>query len=233
MRIAVIPARGGSKRIPLKNIKKFIDKPIIAWSIKAALDSECFDKVIVSTDNKEIANVSRYYGAEVPFIRPNELSDDFIGTTPVMQHATQWLIQEGISVEFLCCIYATAPFLDPSWIADAWDKIFNSKSNYVFSVTSYPFPIQRALKIKDNGSINMLNNDFSTSRSQDLEDYWHDAGQFYWGKKDAWLDQKPILNKNSMPYILPRYRVQDIDTEEDWIQAEIMMKVLKNIDEKI
>lgn len=220
MRIAVIPARGGSKRIPRKNIKLFHGKPMIAWSIEAALNSACFDRVIVSTDDEEIAAISVQYGADAPFMRPKNLSDDFTGTIPVINHAITWLRESGIDVDNVCCIYATAPFILPEDLQRGLQALKETNVSYAFAVTSYAFPIQRALRMTDGGRVEMLNPENFSVRSQDLEEAWHDAGQFYWGKASAWLSEEPLFSEVSVPILLPRHRVQDIDTPEDWVRAE-------------
>ena len=226
MNIAVIPARGGSKRIPRKNIKLFCGKPMIAWSIEAALNSECFEQVIVSTDDEEIASIAQNYGADVPFVRPKNLADDHTGTNPVIAHAIEWLNSQGLNPNLICCIYATAPFICLSDIQAGLDLIEEKNCDYVFSVTSFAFPIQRALKFEDDGKLGMFYPSNFYTRSQDLEESFHDAGQFYWGKTKVWLEGKPVFLANSLPIRLPRYRVQDIDTLEDWQHAEKMMEVL-------
>jgi pseudaminic acid cytidylyltransferase len=231
MKLAVIPARGGSKRIPRKNIKLFGGKPMIAWSIETALQSRCFDYVLVTTDDDEIAEVAQAYGAEVPFIRPAHLSDDHTSTIPVIAHSIQQLqTQNGIAVTDVCCIYATAPFLKETDLTLGLQMLKNTNTNYVFSVTSYPFPIQRAIRINLNQRVEMFQEEYLNIRSQDLEDAWHDAGQFYWGKAQAWLSGAPIFGSNSAAVILPRYRVQDIDTLEDWKRAELMFKALNSLE---
>lgn len=227
MRLAVIPARGGSKRIPRKNIKMFCGKPMIAWSIEAALQSGCFDQVIVSTDDAEIAEVARQCGAQVPFMRPAALSDDHTGTTAVVAHAVNWLTAQGKTPEQVCCLYATAPFVMADDIRRGLDILTDTGCDYAFSVTSYAFPIQRAIRITGQSRVEMFNPEYFNTRSQDLEEAWHDAGQFYWGRADAWLNDKPIFSQAAAPVILPRHRVQDIDTQEDWLRAEWMFKALQ------
>lgn len=222
MRLAVIPARGGSKRIPRKNIKPFCGKPMIAWSIEAALKSNCFDQVIVSTDNAEIAEAARAYGASVPFMRPAELSDDHTGTIPVIGHAIEWFQKHGDAPEQVCCIYATAPFVRVQDIQQGLRVLEQAGSDYAFSVTSYVSPIQRALRLTSKGRVEMFHPELFNTRSQDLEEAYHDAGQFYWGQASAWLAGKPIFSPDAAPVILPRHRVQDIDTPEDWMRAEWM-----------
>lgn len=227
MRLAVIPARGGSKRIPRKNIKEFCGKPIIAWSIETAIKSGCFDRVIVSTDDEEIANIARKWGAEVPFVRPKELSDDYVGTTAVVRHAIEWFNNQGVVFEYVCCIYATAPFIKEEDIQQGFEILKNCGSYYTFTVTSYPFPIQRAVKITNNGRLEMFQPEHSTTRSQDLEEAYHDAGQFYWGISEAWIEEQTLFSHQAAPIILPRHRVQDIDTYEDWVRAEFMFHLLQ------
>lgn len=229
MNIAVIPARGGSKRIPRKNVKKFCGKPIIAWSIEAALQSELFDRVIVSTDDGEIAEVAADWGAEVPFMRPAALADDHTGTVPVIRHATDDCLRQGVAVDRVCCLYATAPFITPEDLRRGLDILMTTGSDYAFSVTGYPFPIQRAIRLTPQGRVEMLHPEEFNTRSQDLEEAFHDAGQFYWGQVKAWLEETPIFSPRASAVLLPRYRVQDIDTPEDWLRAEWMFKAWKKM----
>lgn len=224
MRLAVIPARGGSKRIPRKNIKLFGGLPMIAWSIQAAIQSKCFDRIIVSTDDTEIAQVAQAHGAEVPFVRPPELSDDHTGTIPVIAHAIEWLNAHGSLASQVCCIYATAPFIQASDLQRGLDVLHSSGADYAFSVTTYAFPIQRAIRITPEQRVQMFQPEHFTTRSQDLEEAWHDAGQFYWGKAQAWKAFKPLFSADAAPVALPRHRVQDIDTPEDWLRAEWLFK---------
>lgn len=224
MRLAVIPARGGSKRIPRKNIREFCGKPIIAWSIEAAFQSKCFDQVIVSTDDPEIADVARRFGAEVPFLRPAELADDYTGTAAVVRHAIEWFEENEVTYEEVCCIYATAPFIRAEDIRSGLEILHSGNADYAFTVTSFPFPIQRAVKITSSGRIEMFYPEYYNARSQDLEEAFHDAGQFYWGKSSTWKEGTLMFSDKTVPIILPRYRVQDIDTLEDWDRAEMMFK---------
>lgn len=226
MRLCVIPARSGSKRIPRKNIKEFCGKPMIAWSIEAAISSDCFDRIVVSTDDDEIADVAKTYGADVPFMRPAVLADDYAGTTPVIAHAIQWHIDHDEKPDHVCCVYATAPFIQPEDINRGLDLLLSSEANFAFSVTSYAFPIQRAIRVTDNKRVEMFQPEHFSTRSQDLEEAWHDAGQFYWGNNLAWLEEKKLFSGNAAPVILPRHRVQDIDTQEDWVRAELMFSAL-------
>jgi len=227
MKLAVIPARGGSKRIPRKNIKLFCGKPIIEWSIEAAQKSGCFDQVVVSTDDAEIAEVARQCGAQVPFMRPADLSDDQTGTTAVVAHTIGWFSAQGKQPEQVCCLYATAPFVSPDDLRRGLDVLTKTGSDYAFSVTSYAFPIQRAIRINEASRVEMFNPEYFNTRSQDLEEAFHDAGQFYWGRADAWSQGRMIFSLAATPVLLPRHRVQDIDTLEDWIRAEWMFKALQ------
>ena len=226
-KVAIIPARGGSKRIPRKNIRPFMGRPMIGYSIQAALDCGLFDRVIVSTDDEEIAEVSRSLGAQTPFMRPADLSNDHAGTGAVIVHALQWLIDHGQPADACCCIYATAPLLDPERLKEGWDKLQQPGKRFAFSVTSYAFPIQRALKQTTDGSVEMFWPENLMKRSQDLELAYHDAAQFYWGWTDAFLKGEVTFSPISAPVILPRTEVVDIDTPEDWEVAELTYKVLK------
>jgi len=225
--VAIIPARGGSKRIPRKNIKDFYGEPLIAYSIKTALESNIFDKVVVSTDDSEISNIAKKYGADI-VQRPDELADDYTGTGDVIDHAIKYLKDEGEEFDFVCTIYATAPFLQSRYLKEGFEKLKDSDAINAFSATSMPFPIQRTFKLDDSGRCEMFTPQYYNARSQDLEEAYQDAGQFYWSK----IGQKSneiFFGKDSIPIILPRYLVQDIDTLEDWRRAEIMYKVLEEM----
>ena len=226
MKLAVIPARGGSKRIPRKNIKPFFGRPIIAWSIEAARASGCFDRVIVSTDDVEIAQVARDVGAEVPFMRPAELSDDHAGTIAVVRHAIEWQAASGPAPSQVCCIYATAPFLLAEDVQQGLAELVRSGADFAFSVTAYPSPIQRAIRIDPTGRVSMFDPEQFKTRSQDLEPAYHDAAQFYWGRTSAWLSAVTLFGPASAAVVLPPHRVQDIDTPDDWVRAEWMFKAL-------
>jgi N-acylneuraminate cytidylyltransferase len=226
MRVCVIPARGGSKRIPNKNIRDFCGKPIIAWSIETALASECFDEVLVSTDDEDIAAVARSAGATVPFMRPDSLADDFTGTVAVISHAINWVADNWESPDYACCLYATAPFVRPEDIRFGLEKIIQEQADYVFSVATFESPIQRAFRINNDSRVEMMYPEHLNSRSQDLEEAYYNAGQFYWGSGDAWCSGKRVLSGNSCPIVVPRGRVQDIDTLEDWEHAELLFNWL-------
>lgn len=227
MNIAIIPARGGSKRIPRKNIKEFHGKPMIAYSIETALNSGCFDKVIVSTDDAEIAEVAKKYGAEVPFMRPANIADDYATTLDVIKHAIEFTEQQAWGVNNVCCIYATAPFLIPEFIQKGLQELTKNTINYAFGATSFPFPIQRAIKLNSEQCVEMFQPEHLNTRSQDLEEAYHDAGQFYWGTAGAFSNGKPFFSLESKAILLPRKRVQDIDTPEDWELAEALYKALQ------
>lgn len=224
--IAIIPARGGSKRIPKKNIKIFWGKPLIAYSIEAALKSELFDKVVVSTDSKEIANIALKYGAQIQ-MRPKELSDDFTGTWDVIEYVLKTLKDRGEVYEYACTIYATAPFLQKKFLLEGLEKLKNSNACRAFSVTSMPFPVQRTFKIA-NDRCEMFWPENYNKRSQNLEDGYQDAGQFYWEKIGCKSDDI-FFGKDSIPIVLPRHLVQDIDTPEDLQRAEVIYEVLQKM----
>jgi len=230
MKIAVIPARGGSKRIPRKNIKVFCGKPMIAWSIEAARASGLFDQIIVSTDDAEIATVAKAYGAHVPFMRPEDLANDHAGTIPVIAHATHWLEAAGQAPSAVCCIYAAAPFVQPADLKQGLEILDSGPWEYVFSATSFGFPIFRSFKRHADGSVEMFFPQHFETRSQDLPEAFHDAGQFYWGRPGAWTGNKRIFDRWSNAVMLPRWRVQDIDCAEDWERAEVLMKLLRQQD---
>lgn len=227
MKVAVIPARGGSKRIPRKNIKSFAGRPIISYSIEQALRCALFDRILVSTDDDEIAEVARRCGAETPFLRPRELADDFSGTNDVVKHALRWLKEHGEEATHACCIYATAPFLQAEFLTQGYLELVQSDRSYAFSVTTFPFPVQRALRITAQGRVDAMDRSHIFTRSQDLEEAYHDAGQFYWGTAHAFLSDTVIFSAASIPIILPRHLVQDIDTPEDWERAELMFQAWK------
>jgi len=225
--IAVIPARGGSKRIPRKNIKPFCGKPMIAWSIEAARSAQVFDTILVSTDDEEIASVAESSGAEAPFRRPGELANDHAPTLPVVAHAIRWFEEHRGPVTCACCIFATAPFLEPRFLREGLDLLqAKPDAEFAFSVTSYAFTIFRSLKRNRDGTVAMFWPEHELTRSQGLPEAWHDAGQFCWGRKEAFLTRRGAFSARSYPVVLPRYLVQDIDTPEDWENAERMHAAL-------
>ena len=222
MNIAVIPARGGSKRIPRKNIKEFCGKPMIAWPIEVAKESGLFEQIIISTDDEEIAEVAKSYGAEVPFIRPNELSDDFTGTTEVIAHAVSWMQEGGLKPDAICCIYATSVFFTIKDINKGFEALNTCDWQYAFSVTDFESPIFRSFKENSNGGVEMFFPEHFEKRSQDLPIALHDAAQFYWGKPNAWFEKLNLFENHSFPVKLPRWRIQDIDNADDWKRAELL-----------
>jgi pseudaminic acid cytidylyltransferase len=227
-KVAIIPARGGSKRIPRKNIKTFAGQPIIAYSINAAITSNLFDRIILSTDSEQIAEVGSSYGAEVPFMRPAELSDDFTGTAEVLIHSLNWLTENDKFYPYFCCIYPTAPFLEKEYLVKGFNILRKNNATSAFSVTSFPYPIFRALKIEANNRIKMFWPEHLHSRSNDLPDAYHDAGQFYWCDTKKFLKEKIVFSSDSVPVVLPRNLVQDIDTHEDWETAEKLYRAFKS-----
>lgn len=224
---AIITARGGSKRIPGKNIRHFLGKPIIAYSIETALACGRFDRVVVSTDDAAIAEVARDYGAETPFVRPPELSDDHTGTMPVVRHAIQWLLDHGEPLTHACCLYPTAPFLTSDILAEAYATLTRLDKDYAFSVARFRYPIQRALKKTPCGGVEPFHPEYIPCRSQDLEPAFHDAGQFYWGTVEAFLENRPVFSDKAAPIVLPDHIVQDIDDEADWHRAELMYRAIQ------
>jgi N-acylneuraminate cytidylyltransferase len=220
VKVAVIPARGGSKRIPRKNIRPFAGKPMIAHAIGEALESGLFDRVIVSTDDVEIAAVARQSGAEVPFMRPASISDDHAGTGAVIAHAVNFLTEQGTALAAVCCIYPTAPFIRAEDLRAALALFESRELDYVFAATTFAYPIFRSFLESEHGGVRMVFPDRYETRSQDLPEALHDAGQFYWGRPSAWLEQRKVFDKASAVVRIPRWRVQDIDTEEDWARAE-------------
>lgn len=227
MNIAIIPARGGSKRIPRKNIKLFSDKPMIAHAITAAKDSRLFEHIVVSTDDEEISAIAREWGAETPFIRPAELSDDHTATVPVVAHAIQACHDFGWKFDNVCCIYPGVPFIQTEDLNGALIQLIKNKTDYSFPVTEFPSAIQRALKRDDCGKMQPFYPQYEAVRTQDLEVAYHDAGQFYWGTEEAWLKNTKI-HSGGHGYLIPSWRVIDIDTPEDWHRAEIMYQAFQN-----
>ncbi len=226
MIVAVITARGGSKRIPGKNIKLFFGRPMLAWPIQAALDSGIFDRVIVSTDSEEIASVAVECGAEVPFMRPEELSDDHTPTAPVFLHALEWLGQHGPKPEYACCIYPTAPFLKAEYLIQGLEAVRGEHAPSALSVTSFDFPVLRGFKVCEDGTVAFNWPEYELVRSQDLPEFYHDAGQFYWVDVKCFEKEKRLIMPGTRPVVLPRKLVQDIDTGEDWEASELMAQVL-------
>ncbi|MCD1588406.1 pseudaminic acid cytidylyltransferase [Halomonas sp. IOP_14] len=221
MNIAIIPARGGSKRIPRKNIKFFHGRPMIYYSIKVAQESKLFDHIIVSTDDDEIANIAASYGAEVPFKRPNNLASDTTPTVPVMSHAVQACNELGLHADFFCCIYPCSPFILKSDFVAGLEEIKKKRADFVYPVTEFSHPIQRSMFRSEKGEMEFLYPEYELTRTQDLPVTYHDAGQFYWGKKNAWLGMKR-MHSEGVGLVIPNWRVIDIDNYDDWKRAELM-----------
>jgi len=219
MNIAIIPARGGSKRIPRKNIRDFHGQPMIAWPIAAARASGLFDRIIVSTDDDEIAKIAREAGAETPFIRPLELADDHSGTTDVIVHALSRAAEAGWDIEAACCIYATAAFVLPDDLV-AGRKLLSEQCDFAFPAVRYGHPPQRGFTDSGNGSPQFTQPEHRGTRTQDLPPVFHDSGQFYWGMRDAWLEKRPFFSDRTRFLEMPEWRAVDIDRPEDWERAE-------------
>ena len=226
MNICILPARGGSKRIPRKNIRPFLGRPMIAWPISAALESGCFSRVIVSTDDDEIASIAKEHGAEAPFVRPASLSNDFATTIDVVRHAIDWLADAGYYMpRAVCCLYAAAPFATPEDLRAG--EVALRDAAFVVPVTRFSHPVQRALRVSAAGRLEMIDPSNRLIRTQDLEPTYHDTGQFYWGLTEAWSNDRAGFGPNCAPLIFPRYRVEDIDTEEHWTRAELLFRMLR------
>ncbi len=226
MNVCIIPARGGSKRIIKKNIKNFCGKPIISYPIYEAIKSKLFDRVIVSTDNEEIQQIAKRHGAEVPFTRPSEISDDYTSTIEVIKHGIEF-IQEKEKINYVCCLYPTAVFIKSKDLIDGKNFLeSNHSSSILLTAKKYSHPLKRSFFINENGKSETLFDEYLNSRTQDLDDFYHDAGQFYYGKSSEWLKISNLIN-NDIPFILPYWRVHDIDTLEDWKRAELIFKILE------
>lgn len=229
--VAVIPARGGSKRIPRKNIRPFRGVPLLGRTIALLRTAELFDRIVVSTDDEEIATVAVAAGAEVPFLRPAELADDHAGTRPVIVHAIEALEDHGADrIGALCTVYPAAVFVHAEDLRQAYQRLVeHDHAPFVFSAAAFPAPIQRAVRERPDGTAQMLWAEHRTTRSQDLEPAYHDAGQFYWGRRDAWFGRGSVLEAGSLMHVLPHWRVQDIDTPDDWVRAELVHRMLDEL----
>lgn len=226
MNIAIIPARGGSKRIPRKNIKMFAGKPMIAHAIIIAKSSGLFDHVVVSTDDPEITAIAREWGAETPFVRPDELANDYTATVPVIAHGIQACRDSGWVFDYVCCIYPGVPFLQIRDLQSALEFLMKGDCDYSFPITEFPSSIQRALRRTDGGKMLPFYPQYEQTRTQDLETAYHDAGQFYWGRAEAWL-HNPKIHSSGVGYVVPNWRVVDIDTPEDWVRAENLIQAFQ------
>lgn len=225
--LAVIPARGGSKRIPRKNIRPFLGVPLLARTVTLLRQADVFERVVVSTDDDEVAAVAADAGAEVPFRRPRELADDMTGTLPVVAHAVRTIDELGKGAPLVCCVYPAAVLATAQDLRTALRMLQEPGVDYVFTCNSFGYPIQRALRRTASGGCEMFWPRHRETRSQDLEPAFHDAGQFYCGRREAWLEQRPLFTPASRMLVLPRHRVQDIDTPEDWQRAELLFQLLQ------
>ncbi len=232
MNIAIIPARSASKRIPGKSIKIFCGKPMIAYAISAAKESALFEHIVVSTDDEEIAQISNEWCAETPFLRPVELANDYTATVPVIAHAVAVCRDLGWKFDNVCCIYPGVPLIQIDDLTSALGRVVESKADYCFPVAEYPSAIQRALKRLSNGELQPFYAEFEKIRTQDLELAYYDAGQFYWGRADAWLSN-PNIHIGGLGYVIPSWRAVDIDTPEDWMRAELIYHSIINKATKI
>jgi N-acylneuraminate cytidylyltransferase len=220
MKLCVIPARGGSKRIPRKNIKPFAGLPMLVHSLRAAQASGCFDRILISSDDPEILACGAAYGAE-SLVRPAELADDHTPTIPVIRHAIEVSRNQGQAPDAVCCIYATAPFIRADDLQRGAARLAVGDMDFAFTATSFGFPVFRGF-LREGEGVRMLYPEHFGTRSQDLPEVFHDAGQFYWGTPEAWLSATTLFGPRSAPILLPRWQVQDIDTPEDWQRAELM-----------
>jgi N-acylneuraminate cytidylyltransferase len=225
--MAIIPARGGSKRIPRKNIRPFCGIPLLARTIELLKPTGLFGRIIVSTDDDEIAAVAIRAGAEVPFRRPESLADDRAATAPVIEHAVRALADAGFAPEYVCCVYPAAVLTTGEDLSAALAMLREQTCDYVFAATDFQASIHRALRMTPGGGVAMYWPEFEQARSQDLEPAYHDAGQFYWGRREAWLGRRPIYSAHSRMLLLPHHRVQDIDTEQDWARAEMIYEMTR------
>ena len=224
MNIAIIPARSGSKRIPNKNIKKFHGKPIISFSIAKAIQSKLFDEIVVSTDSKKIADIAIKFGAKIPFLRPKSISDDKTRITEVIKHTLSWYAKKNINFSYACCIYAANPLLELDYLKKGYNELIKSNKEYSLSITKYNHPVQRSMFINKYGNIQPFNKRNIKSRTQDLKEAYHDAGQFIWGKSQAFLKSVEPLSSRSLPIIIPSYKVSDLDDFEDFKRTEIIYR---------
>ncbi len=225
MTIAVIPARGGSKRIPRKNIRDFCGKPMLVRTIQTVSASGLFEHVVVSTDDTEITRLANENGAETPFLRPQNLADDRTPTVPVISHAVSMMHENGLEAEFVCCIYPCNPFLQAQDLLAAFKLLQEQKADFVYPVTEYAHPVQRAMRRLADGRMEFLNSEHELTRTQDFEPLYHDAGQFYWGTASAWLAQKR-MHTDGIGMTIPSWRVVDIDSEDDWRRAELLFETI-------
>jgi pseudaminic acid cytidylyltransferase len=225
MKIAIIPARGGSKRIPKKNIKDFCGKPMIVWAIEKAIKSNCFDEIIVTTDDTEIMETANEHGAKTPFKRSKKLSDDHTITVPVIANALLECEALGWNIDYACCIYPCSPFIETEDLKLSFEKMIAGNYKFIYPITEYKHPIQRSIKFNKNNMVEFKFPEYELTRTQDLEKLYHDTGQFYWGTRGAWIENGR-MHIDGTAYVIPSWRVVDIDNEDDWIRAELMHKTI-------
>ena len=223
--LAIIPARGGSKRIPKKNIKQFFGVPIIAYSIKAAKDSGLFDEIMVSTDDTEIAKLAQSFGAKIPFMRSKINADDIATVADAVIEVLKYYSSKGEIPKNICCLFPTAPLIKHSSLIEAYQMLSDEDCDSIVSVQKFSYPIQRAINLNDKGYIEMIYPEFSRTRSQDLPALYHDAGQFYWAKTHRFIEAKRFMSPRSKMYVLSELEAHDIDNEEDWQLAEMKYKI--------
>ncbi len=224
--LAIIPARGGSKRIKDKNIKLFLNEPIISYSITAAIDSKIFDDIIVSTDSTQVADISKQYGASIPFMRSEKNSDDYATTSDVILEVVEKMKAIGKDYDMICCIYPTAPFVTEKILHKAKKILERTNANSVFPITSFSYPPQRGVIIDKKGYLQFINKEYEFTRSQDLQKQYHDAGQFYFLKVKDFVDEKRLVLSKTTPLIVDELTVQDIDNESDWEIAELKYQLM-------
>lgn len=233
MKLAIIPARGGSKRIPRKNVRPFCGKPIIGWVIETALRSGCFERIVVSTDDPEVGYVAQQFGAEVPFFRPASLSDDHTGVIDVIRHSIRELIPRPGTHDWVCNLLATAALMREKDLRLSWELIESRPdADFALSVAAFPAPIQRALRLDSESRVSMFDPEQFPKRSQDLEPAFHDAGQFCWGRANAWLEVRNVFTPRCLAVPLPAHQIQDIDTLDDWKRAEWLFKFLMESEDR-
>ena len=226
--LCIIPARGGSKRIPRKNVKPFLGKPMLAYSIEAALSTGLFDEVMVSTDDKEIAEIAQQYGAKVPFMRSDATANDYAGLNEVIVEVDKTYIGLGRTFDNICCVLSTAPLIQAEDIINAFNKLNESGFECVYPIVEFSYPILRALSMDDNGNLAMIWPEYSNTRSQDLKPAYHDAGSFYWIDAKAYRQDYSFDNLKTTGSVMDELKVQDIDTETDWKFAELKYKFLNS-----
>ena len=226
MKIAIIPARGGSKRIPKKNIKIFNGKPMIVWAIEKVKESKFFDQIVVTTDDAGIMEIANKHGAKTPFKRSKELSDDFTITVPVIANAIIECEKLEWKIDYACCVYPCSPFIKVEDFEKSYNKMIQGDFEFIYPVTEYRHPIQRAMSFNKKGMMELEFSESNKARTQDYKKLYHDTGQFYWGTRNAWVNQKK-MHTDGTAFVTPSWRIVDIDTEDDWTRAELLYKLIE------